>query len=388
MKPKVMTIYGTRPEAIKVAPVIRALDASPDLDSVVVVTGQHRAMLDQVNRLFGLTPDHDLDVFSPGQSLNALAAQMLASLDPILAETAPDAVLVQGDTTTALAGGLAAFYRGIPVVHLEAGLRSGNLLSPFPEEANRKLISQLASLHLAPTSGARDNLLREGVDAATVVVTGNTVIDALFHVLGQDVGFAEPRLTELAASGRPVLLVTVHRRESWGEPLEQVGRAVRRIATAFPDHALVLPLHLNPLVRQAVLPQLLGLPNVMILDPLDYADFTRLMALSWLVVTDSGGIQEEAPSLGKPVLVLRENTERPEAVIAGTVKLIGTSEDRIVEKVTHLLRSAEEYDRMANTINPYGDGKASERALAALTELVGSGRRLPDFGASSEAVPG
>lgn len=381
-----MTIYGTRPEAIKVAPVILALKASADLASVAVVTGQHREMLDQVNRLFGLRPNHDLDVFVSGQSLNALASRMLARLDPVLDREKPDAVLVQGDTTTALAGGLAAFYRGIPVVHLEAGLRSGNLHSPFPEEANRKLISQLAALHLAPTSGARDNVTREGIDPNTVAVTGNTVIDALYHVLALDVGFSDSRLRDLEASGRPVVLVTVHRRESWGEPLQQIGRALRRIADAFPDHTLVLPLHRNPLVRQGILPHVEHLDNVFAIEPLDYGDFARLMQLARLVVSDSGGVQEEAPSLGKPVLVLRENTERPEAVTAGTVRLVGTAEDRIVDEVSDLLTSADSYAHMANAVNPYGDGEAAARAVAAIAHLCGVGGRLPDFGLSSRPL--
>lgn len=383
MTPKVMTIYGTRPEAIKVAPVILALEASADLASVAVVTGQHREMLDQVNRLFGLRPAHDLDVFAPGQSLNELASRILARLDPVLDREKPDAVLVQGDTTTALAGGLAAFYRGIPVVHLEAGLRSGNLHSPFPEEANRKLISQLAALHLAPTSGARDNLTREGIDPRTVAVTGNTVIDALHHVLALDVGFSDSRLRDLEASGRPVVLVTVHRRESWGEPLQQIGRALRRIAAAFPDHTLVLPLHRNPLVRQGILPHVEHLDNVLAIEPLDYGDFARLMQLARLVVSDSGGVQEEAPSLGKPVLVLRENTERPEAVTAGTVRLVGTAEDRIVDEVSELLTSANSYAQMAHAENPYGDGAAAARSYAALSELLGIGQRYPNFTTSA-----
>lgn len=289
MTPTVMTIYGTRPEAIKVAPVILALEASSDLDSIAVVTGQHREMLDQVNRLFRLRPAHDLNVFAPGQSLNALASGMLARLDPLLDSEQPDAVLVQGDTTSALAGALAASYRGIPVVHLEAGLRSGNLRSPFPEEANRRLISQLAALHLAPTRGARDNLTREGILPDTVVVTGNTVIDALFQILALDVDFADSRLRDLEVSGRPVVLVTVHRRESWGEPLLQIGRALRRIALTFPDHTLVMPLHRNPLVRQGILPHVEHLDNVLAIEPLDYGDFARLMQLARLVVSDSGG---------------------------------------------------------------------------------------------------
>lgn len=387
LRPRVMTIYGTRPEAIKVAPVIRAVDSSSSVTSVTVVTGQHREMLDQVNQLFGIQPHFDLDVFSPGQSLNSLASQMLARLDPVLDQTAPNAVLVQGDTTTALAGALAAFYRGIRVVHLEAGLRTGTLTSPFPEEANRRLISHLSSLHLAPTAGARDNLLREGIDAGTVVVTGNTVIDALLHVVALDRRFGEEQLRRLEASGRPIVLVTVHRRESWGEPLENVGRAVRRIAREFSDHVVVLPLHLNPRVRSHVLPHVRHLANVVVTDPLDYADFSRLMRISHVILTDSGGIQEEAPSLGKPVLVLRDNTERPEAVAAGTVKLVGTDEERIVRETALLLTDPGHYSEMATAINPYGDGSASPRASAAISHLLGVGPRREDYAPPATREP-
>lgn len=379
MTARVMTIYGTRPEAIKVAPVMMSLESSTQVESVAVVTGQHREMLDQVNMVFGLRPDYDLQLFSPGQTLSTLVSKVLVHLDPVLTEVAPDAVLVQGDTSTAFAGALAAFHRGLPVVHLEAGLRSGNLTSPFPEEANRRLISQLTSLHLAPTPGARDALLREGIDPDTIVVTGNTVIDALLHVVQQNVPFADPRLAGLEASGRRILLVTVHRRESWGQPLENVGRALRCIGMAFPDIDIVLPLHLNPLVRDCVLPHVHDLANVVPTEPLPYGDFARLMQISHLVLTDSGGIQEEAPSLGKPVLVLRENTERPEAVAAGTVRLIGTEEERIVSEVARLLTDEDAYAAMANRVNPYGDGAAAGRAVAAVTQLLGLGDRLPDF---------
>lgn len=383
MSPTVMTIYGTRPEAIKVAPVILALEASDTLRSVAVTTGQHREMLEQVNRLFQLHPTHDLDVFDPGQGLSRLASRALARLEPVFDEVAPDAVLVQGDTTTAFIGALAAFYGGVPVVHLEAGLRSGHLHSPFPEEGNRRLISQVAALHLAPTPTARGNLLREGIEARDVAVTGNTVIDALHHVTARHIPFSVPLLRQLEVEGRPIVLVTVHRRESWGEPLECVGRAVRKLASAFPGHAFVLPLHLNPLVRRSMLPHLDEVPNAFAIDPLGYADFARLMGISHLVVTDSGGVQEEAPSLGKPVLVLRDNTERPEAVAAGTVKLIGTDEGRIFDEAANLLNSSDEYARMANAVNPYGDGLAAARSVAAIAELLGRGRRLPDFSAES-----
>ena len=377
--PRVMTVYGTRPEAIKVAPVISALEANPNLESVTVVTGQHREMLDQVNEIFGITPDHDLDVFGHGQTLNALMAKVFDRLDPVLEREAPDALVVQGDTSTVAAASVAAFYRQIPVVHLEAGLRSGDIHSPFPEEANRKITSQVASLHLAPTSTSKANLLREAIDEATVVVTGNTVIDALLHTVDQQVPITDPRIAELVDSGRQILLVTTHRRENWGGAMEGVGRALRRLAERYPDVTAVLPAHRNPVVREAVLPHLEGLTNVIVTEPLAYGEFTRVMSAANVVLTDSGGVQEEAPSLGKPVLVMRENTERPEAVTAGTVRLIGTDEERIVHDVSELFDDESAYAAMANAVNPYGDGKAAERSVAAIEELLGVGSRVPDF---------
>ncbi|WP_282958953.1 non-hydrolyzing UDP-N-acetylglucosamine 2-epimerase [Phycicoccus avicenniae] len=375
-----MTIYGTRPEAIKVAPVIRGLEAHPDLESVTVVTGQHREMLDQVNEIFGITPDHDLDVFAHGQTLNGLMAKVFDRLDPVLVAERPDAVVVQGDTSTVAAASIAAFYRQIPVVHVEAGLRSGDIHSPFPEEANRKLTSQTTALHLAPTPTSRANLEREAVDPAGIAVTGNTVIDALLHTVGQDVPLTDPRLQAVEDADRPVLLVTTHRRENWGGAMEGVGRALARVAKTYPEHVLVLPAHRNPIVREAVLPALEGLENVVVTEPLAYGEFTRVMARASIVLTDSGGVQEEAPSLGKPVLVMRENTERPEAVDAGTVRLIGTGEDRIVEEMSRLLDDPAAYAAMANAVNPYGDGRAAERSVAAIAEMFGLGERLPDFG--------
>ncbi|XKG26709.1 UDP-N-acetylglucosamine 2-epimerase (non-hydrolyzing) [Phycicoccus jejuensis] len=377
---RVMTVYGTRPEAIKVAPVIRAVEAHPDLESVTVVTGQHREMLDQVNEIFGIEPDHDLDVFAHGQTLNGLMAKVFAGLDDVLVSEAPDAVLVQGDTTTVAAASIAAFYRRIPVVHLEAGLRSGDIDSPFPEEANRRITTQTTALHLAPTPTSRDNLLREATDPATIAVTGNTVIDALLLTVAQDVPFSDERLALLEKEERPVVLVTTHRRENWGGAMEGVGRALGRLADAYPGHTIVLPAHRNPVVREAVLPHVAGRDNVLVTEPLAYGEFTRLMAASTVVLTDSGGVQEEAPSLGKPVLVMRENTERPEAVDAGTVRLIGTDEERIVAEVSRLVDDPAAYAEMANAVNPYGDGRAAERSVAAIAQLLGVGERLPDFG--------
>ncbi|WP_376766139.1 non-hydrolyzing UDP-N-acetylglucosamine 2-epimerase [Arthrobacter mobilis] len=374
-----MPVYGTRPEAIKMAPIVKALQADGNFECVVAVTGQHREMLDQVNDLFGIVPDHDLNIIQPGQSLNAIFTRTVAGLDTLFAASAPDAVLVQGDTTTSTAAAIAAFNRGIPVVHVEAGLRSGNLLSPFPEEANRKITSQIASLHLAPTPVSKANLLAENVPEEDIVVTGNTVIDALLETVAKDITFRNPRLEELAIEDRRILLVTTHRRENQGEAMRGVGRALARIASAYPDIVLVLPIHKNPVVREAVLPALDGVENILVTEPLDYPEFTRLLSLAHIVLTDSGGVQEEAPSLGKPVLVMRENTERPEAVDAGTVLLIGTNEDRIVAEVRSLMDDADHYEAMAGAVNPYGDGKAAARTVAAVAAMLGVGTRLTDF---------
>lgn len=379
MTHRVMTVYGTRPEAVKVAPVIRALDGAIGLTSIATVTGQHREMLDQVNVIFGITPDHDLNIFAHGQTLAQITARVLERLDPLLESTMPDAVIVQGDTSTSTAAALAAFYRSIPVVHLEAGMRSGDILSPFPEEANRRITSQIARLHLAPTSRGRDNLLRENVNADDIVVTGNTVIDALLSVVDQQVPFLDPRMQNLADSGDPVLLVTTHRRENWGDAMSGVGRALAQLAKKHSNYRIVLPAHRNPVVRDAILPSLDGLDNVLITEPLQYGEFTRLLALSRIVLTDSGGVQEEAATLGKPVLVMRTNTECPEDLDVGTVKLIGTNEERIFAEVSRLIEDKRTYEAMANSVGHYGDGRASERTLAAVSHLLGIGARLPDF---------
>ncbi|MCO1338388.1 UDP-N-acetylglucosamine 2-epimerase [Kocuria polaris] len=379
MRPVIMPIYGTRPEAIKMAPIVKALEASDLFDSKVVVTGQHREMLDQVNEIFEIEPDMDLNIMRPNQSLNGVMTRTIDGLDAIFREEKPAAVIVQGDTTTSTAGAIAAFYHGIPVVHAEAGLRSFNILSPFPEEANRKMTSQITSLHLAPTSVSKQNLLTENTNGDDIVVTGNTVIDALLTTVGKQLPFSDPQLEELAASGRRVLLVTTHRRENQGGAMEGVGRALARIAKAEPDVTIVLPAHKNPVVREAVLPALEGLENIIVTEPLAYGEFTRMLSISNIVLTDSGGVQEEAPSLGKPVLVMRENTERPEAVSAGTVVLIGTDEERIYNEVSALLHDEEHYAAMANAVNPYGDGRAAERTVAAIAQLLGVGERIDEF---------
>lgn len=375
----IMTVYGTRPEAIKIAPIIKALQGADLFEPLIVSTGQHREMLDQVNNLFGIIPHHSLDIMTQGQSLNGIANKILDGCARVLTEEKPDAVIVQGDTSSALYGTLAAFNAQVPVVHVEAGLRSGNIASPFPEEGNRRLISQIASLHLAPTESSLKNLVREGISEKDIAVTGNSVIDALLTVLSSGTPSNNPELTDILNSDTPFILLTTHRRENLGEAMDNIGAALGDLARKYPGYRFVFPAHKNPAMRNTVLPHLDGLPNVTICEPLGYADFTRLMAASHLVLTDSGGLQEEAPSLGKPVLVLRKNTERPEAVEAGTVRFIGTNRERIVAEVSALLDIPALYRSMAGAINPYGDGRASERTVAALAEFFGLGERLPDF---------
>lgn len=364
--------YGTRPEAIKLAKVVSALHDSTSLRPVVAVSGQHREMLDQVNELFGIVPDHDLDIIAPGQTLTQITARALQGYSEFFAANPAAAVVVQGDTTTTFAAALAAFYHQIPVVHVEAGLRTDNPRSPYPEEINRRLTTQLATLHLAPTELNRANLLRDGVADSAIRVTGNTVIDAFLDVAGRHTAIGYPDIDEAIAQGRRIVVVTAHRRESWGEPMRGIGRAVAEIANRFPDVLVVVPVHRNPLVREQLLPPVAGRPNVMITEPMSYAPFCALIAAATLVITDSGGVQEEAPSLGKPVLVMRDTTERVEGVDAGTVQLVGTDGARIVEYATRLLADAAAYAASARAVNPYGDGHAAPRCVAAIEALVAS----------------
>jgi UDP-N-acetylglucosamine 2-epimerase (non-hydrolysing) len=354
-KSKILVVYGTRPEAIKMAPVVEALRARADrLDVVVCATAQHREMLDQVQEIFDLRPDVDLDLMQPNQALNDLTSRAIAGLDRVLRETAPDWLLVQGDTTTAMAGGLAAFHRGVRIGHVEAGLRSGDLQRPFPEEANRRIIDVLADALFAPTALSRDRLIAEGAGRDRVFLTGNTVIDALYRV-------AEGLPEEPPSSE---VLVTVHRRESFGAPLREILAALRELALAFPENRFILPVHKNPKVTGPVHRELAGLVNFELVAPLSYRELVRLMRRCRLVLTDSGGVQEEAPAFGKPVLVLRERTERPEGVDAGVALLVGTERARIVAAATLLLSNREAYLRMSQPANPYGDGRASERIAA------------------------
>lgn len=382
--PKIMTVYGTRPEAIKVAPIVTALDKDERFESIAVSTGQHREMLEQVNTMFGIKPKLDLHLMKPGQGLNAIVSRALMGLDEIIDAEQPDVIISQGDTSTAMAAALAGFHRGVKIVHLEAGLRTGDIHSPFPEEANRKLIGQVAELHLAPTAGSMENLRRENVRCKDIAVTGNTVIDALLEAASWDTEFEDPAVQEAAQSAKRLVVVTTHRRENL-EAMKEIGGAVKDLAEAYPDINFVLPLHLNPKVRGAVLPEVESLPNVIITDPLPYDQFTKLLDRATIILTDSGGVQEEAPALGKPVLVMRQNTERPEAVVAGTVKLVGTNRSLIVAEAKLLLDDSAAYEAMANAVNPYGDGKAAERAVAAIAELLGIGERLPDFAPEIES---
>jgi UDP-N-acetylglucosamine 2-epimerase (non-hydrolysing) len=374
-----MTIYGTRPEAIKMAPLIAALRAHPSLRPIVAVTGQHREMLDQVNALFDIVPDFDMDLMSKGATLTQIATRTLAASSELIEAVRPDVVVVQGDTSSAFTAALAAFYHHIPVVHLEAGLRTGNIYSPFPEEINRRLTAPISALHLAPTSTSRANLEAEGIDSGSIAVTGNTVIDALQLATGRHVTFTDPKVTQAVASGRRSLLVTCHRRESWGEKMTDAMSAVRTVAQRHPDLQVILPMHRNSIVREIIEPVLDGLDNVLLTEPLDYHEFCHLLNAAHIVLTDSGGVQEEAPSLGKPVLVMRDTTERPEAIEAGTALIVGTDGATILQETLRLLEDEAAYEKMANAINPYGDGAAAPRCAAAIAHLLGLGSRLPEF---------
>ena len=365
---RVLSVFGTRPEAIKMAPVVQALQQAPDrFESVVCVSAQHRAMLDQVLDVFGLQADHDLDLMVAGQSPAAVAARVLERLPPLLREIAPDVLLVQGDTMTTFAAAFAAYLERIPTAHVEAGLRTGNKYHPYPEEMNRVLTTRLAELHFAPTVRAMETLLLEGIPQQDVLLTGNTVIDALLATVRPNYQFATPALSALDPAHR-MALVTTHRRESFGGPLESTCAAVRTLVERFEDLDVVIPVHPNPQVKQVVVRKLCDLQRVHLIEPVDYVEFVNLMARAHIILTDSGGVQEEAPSLGKPVLVLREVTERPEGVEAGTAVIVGTDRDKIVRTASELLTSPKAYARMANAVSPYGDGRASERIADALRE--------------------
>ena len=373
---KILVIFGTRPEAIKLFPVVAALQADPRFTPVVCVSAQHRGMLDQVLEIAGLVPDHDLDLMKPDQTLDGLTAALLTGLGGVMDAVQPARVMVQGDTATAMAGALAAYYRKLPVDHVEAGLRSGNIYHPWPEEVNRKIIGSIASLHFAPTEVSAAALRAENIDPARIHVTGNSVIDALHWVTARIA--AEPALAsgldglKARFAGKRIIGVTSHRRENFGEGMQQIAEAIRRIA-ARPDVAVIFPVHLNPNVRKVMNAELAGLDNVALIEPLDYPHFAHLLSIAEIMLTDSGGVQEEAPALGKPVLVMRETTERPEGITAGTTRLVGTRAEAIVSELSRLLDDPAAYAQMARAHNPFGDGQSASRIANLIAEELAAG---------------
>lgn len=367
---KVLTVFGTRPEAIKMAPLVKAMNEDKDIDSVLCVTAQHREMLDQVLELFEITPDYDLNIMKPNQTIGMITTNVLLGLEEVLKKENPDIVLVHGDTTTTFATSLAAFYNQNKVGHVEAGLRTYDKLSPYPEEMNRVLTGHIADLHFAPTEMNVRNLLAEGMNEKDIYITGNTVIDALLQVANKPYEFEEPTLANMDFENKRVICVTCHRRENLGENMGNIFRAIRRIAEEFEDVEIIYPVHLNPKVRETAGSILSNVNNVHLIEPLQYQPFVNLMAKSYLIITDSGGMQEEAPSLGKPVLVVRKETERPEAIEAGTVKLAGIEEETIYAMAKELLQNKTKYDEMAHAANPYGDGMAVERIIKILKERL------------------
>ena len=376
-KLRIMSVFGTRPEAIKMAPLVLELQKRADIQSICCVTAQHREMLDAVLEIFRLTPDYDLNIMEPRQTLSTITTKCLLGMEGVLEQAGPDLVLVHGDTSTTFAGALAAFYRQIPVGHVEAGLRTWDKYSPFPEEMNRKLVGDIADLHFCPTPANRENLAREGITDG-VFVTGNTVIDALKTTVRTDYSFSTQALNGLDYTGKRIILVTCHRRENYGQPMANIMTALRRIADAFPDVELVYPVHLSPVVREAAGKYLSGHPRIHLIDPLSADEMHNLMARAYLVMTDSGGLQEEAPALGRPVLVLRRETERPEAVRAGTVRLAGTEEEEIFSLASELLHDERAYHAMAHAVNPYGDGQACRRIADAIEWKFGLRADKPD----------
>lgn len=378
-KIKVMSVFGTRPEAIKMAPLIKELEKRQNIESIVCLTGQHREMLMQVLNTFDIEADFNLDIMRPGQTVTTITMDVLSGMENILKDTKPDVMFVHGDTSTSFAGALAAFYAGVRVGHVEAGLRTYDKLSPFPEEMNRQMTSRLADLHFAPTAANRKNLLSENI-SDNVFVTGNTVIDALKTTVGNNYHFSDEALEAIDFSDAKYILLTAHRRENLGQPLRQICRAVRILARDNADVKFIYPMHLNPLVRNTAREILGGMDNIILTEPVDVCDMHNLMNRCYMVMTDSGGLQEEAPALGKPVLVLRTETERPEAVTAGTVKIAGVDTDTIVDMANTLIRDKAAYSRQAEAVNPYGDGHASARICDAVLYYFGLGDKPKDFG--------
>jgi len=378
---KIAVIFGTRPDTIKLAPIILELKKNSKYFKVLsIATAQHREMLDQVLNIFRIRPDYDLDIMKPNQSLSSITENIIEKLDKVLEREVPDMVLVQGDTTTTFVGSLAAFYRQIPVVHVEAGLRTNDKANPFPEEINRRLTSVITDIHLAPTEIAKRALLKENVTANSIYVTGNTVIDALKMSVKNNYKFTIPLLNEIIARKKKIVLLTMHRRENLGEPMQGACNAVKRLAKKYPNINFVFPVHLNPIVREIVFNTLSNLKNVFLIAPLDYADFVNFMSKSYLIITDSGGVQEEGPHFGIPILVLRKVTERPEAVKYGTVKLVGLDEEKIFTTAKKLIDNKNAYMKMATAVNPYGDGLSSKRTVQIIKNYFGlSKRRVEEF---------
>ncbi len=372
-----MSIFGTRPEAIKMAPLVRELALRPEFESLCCVTAQHRQMLDSVLEIFHLRPDYDLNIMEPNQTLSTITSKCLMGLEGVMSQAKPDLVLVHGDTSTTFAGALAAFYQKIPVGHVEAGLRTWDRYSPFPEEMNRRLVGEIAELHFCPTASNRENLRRQGVENGAFV-TGNTVIDALRTTVSKEYHFTTTLLNELDYTARKVVLVTCHRRENYGKPMASIMTALRRLADDFPETELVYPVHLSPVVQEAAAQYLSGHPRIHLIPPLDAEEMHNLMARCYLVMTDSGGLQEEAPALGKPVLVLRQETERPEAIAAGTARLAGTDEETVYAMGAVLLRGGDGYTSMARAVNPYGDGQACRRIADDIAWKFGLSHRMPE----------
>ena len=362
-KIKVLTVFGTRPEGIKMSPVIKRLNEHDLIEHKACVTGQHREMLDQVMDIFKIKPDYDLNIFKGGQSLSEITTRSLIGLEKVIEEFKPDLLLVQGDTTTVFAGALAGFYNGVKIGHIEAGLRSGDLYSPFPEEANRKLTGVVTNFHFAPTQTSRENLLNEGYDDSTIYITGNTSIDALLEVTSQEYRFENEFLNNLDYDNKKIILLTSHRRENLGKPMENIFTAMKEIVEKHSDVEVVFPVHLNPKVRDIANKILGANEKIHLIEPLDYLPFAHLQKQVYLIVTDSGGVQEEAPTLGKPVLVVRRETERPEGIEAGTAKLIGLEKENIFKEIDLLLNNQKEYKKMSTSVNPYGDGRASQKIV-------------------------
>lgn len=371
MKLKALSVFGTRPEAIKMAPLIKVLNESDEIECKVAVTAQHREMLDQVLSFFNIEPEYDLDIMKENQTLSDITVKALKGIEKVIIQEDPDIILVHGDTTTTFAAGLASFYRGKRLGHVEAGLRTNNKWFPFPEEINRKLTGNLTDIHFAPTRKAKENLLKEGVCGDKIFITGNTVIDALKVTVKKDYTFSTPLLNNMDYAGRKVILVTAHRRENLGQPLKNICITIKQLAEEFTNLDIIYPVHYNPSVRNIVFPILNGNDRIHLIDPLDTREMHNLMNRSYFILTDSGGLQEEAPALGKPVLVLRDVTERPEGVEAGTVRIVGTSQDKIYREAKKLIVDDKEYKKMAEAVNPYGDGYASERIYKSLLYYFG-----------------